>query len=166
MWIPLDSEQAIQEFLRGFDRFADGCLREVSLATETYVNEGLRMACPGHLDTSALLYFQRQSRDFSAVELRCEGITTFQLRSTADGCDSIVSSGVITVENESLRLAVSFVGGALRGPPNSGMWLPVRSLADPDLEVVAQRMEWRAVDDGLGNRLRYRAPQSDLGAAG
>jgi hypothetical protein len=164
MWIPLNSEQAIQALLSGFDRFADGCLREVSLATETYVNERLAMACPGHLDTSAFLYFQRQSGELSAIELRCEGVTAFRLRPTADGCDSIVSSGTITVEDETLRLAVSFVGGPLRGPPNSGMWLPTRSLADPDLEVVAQRMEWRAVDNGLGNHLRYRASHSNPSA--
>src|SRR5438105_4100888 len=156
MWIALTSERAVQELLQQFDGFHDGCLREVSLATETYVDERGAMACPGHLDTSALLYFQSQNRSLSAIEFRCDGVTAFRLRPTAEGCDSIVSSGTIDLQAESCRIAVRFVGGPLSGPPNTGVWLPARSPDDPDLEVVARRIEWRAIDNAFGDRPRYR----------
>jgi len=50
---------------------------------------------------------------------------------------------------------VSFAGGPLTGPPNTLVQLPDRSLEDPDLEVVAQSMEWRSLSDALGDKLRY-----------
>jgi len=74
MWIALDSQQAIDDLDDRFGGFHDGCLREVSLATETYVDEGGGMACPGHLDTSALLLFLSQNESLPAIELRCTGI--------------------------------------------------------------------------------------------
>jgi hypothetical protein len=33
--------------------------------------------------------------------------------------------------------------------------MPHRSLEDPDLEVVAQSMAWRSLNDALGDKLRY-----------
>jgi hypothetical protein len=155
MWIPLSSSGSIADLLTKFGGFHDACLREVALATETYVNERRVMACPGHLDTSALLYFQRQSEDFPAIELRCTGVTQFRLRPTSDNCDSIIVGGAVATDGQWFRLAVSFAGGPLTGPPNTLVQLPDRSLEDPDLEVVAQSMEWRSLSDALGDKLRY-----------
>jgi hypothetical protein len=155
MWIPLSSSGAIADLLTEFGAFHDACLREVALATETYVDERRTMACPGHMDTSALLYFQRQSEDFPAIELRCTGVTQFRLRPTPDNCDSIIVDGTVTTDGEWLRLAVCFVGPPLRGPPNTFVEMPRRSLEDPDLEVIAQSMAWRSLDDALGDKLRY-----------
>jgi len=166
MWTKLDSDQAIQDLLERFGWFHDGCLREVSLATETYVNKHGAMRCPSHLDTSALLYLQSQNRDLSAIELRCDGISQFRLRPTPDGCDSIMSSGTIHLRGESCRIAVNFIGGQLKGPPNTGIWLPARSTDDPDLEVVAQRVAWRALDHGFGDGLRYRPEPTDERSTG
>ena len=155
MWIPLSSSTAIADLLTNFGGFHDACLREVALATETYVDEKRAMACPGNLDTSALLYFQRQSQDFPAIELRCTGVTQFRLRPTPDNCDSIIVGGTVATEGERLRLAVSFAGAPLKGPPNTWVELPHRSLEDPDLEVVAQSMAWRSLNNALGDNLRY-----------
>jgi hypothetical protein len=155
MWIPLSSSGAIEDFLAKFGDFHDGCLREVALATETYVDERRAMACPGHLDTSALLYFQRQSEDFPAIELRCMGVTQFRLRPTPDNCDSIIVGGTVATDGERLRLAVNFAGAPLTAPPNTWVELPHRSHEDPDLEVVARSMAWRSLNDALGDKLRY-----------
>jgi hypothetical protein len=155
MWIPLSSSRAITDFLTEFGGFHDACLREVGIATETYVNERRVMACPGHLETSALLYFQRQSDHLPAIELRCTGITQFRLRPTPDNCDSIILAGAVAAEGERVRLAVCFAGGPLTGPPNTFVQLSERSLTDPDLEVVAQSIAWRSLNDALGNKLRY-----------
>jgi hypothetical protein len=155
MWIPLSSSGAIADLLTNFGGFHDACLREVALATETYVDERRAMTFPGNLDTSALLYFQRQSQDFPAIELRCTGVTQFHLRPTPDNCDSIIVDGTVANDGKRLRLAVCFVGAPKTGPPNTWVELPHRSLEDPDLEVIAQSMAWRSLNDGLGNKLRY-----------
>src|SRR5438552_16019692 len=96
MWISLDSQQAIDDMLEQFDGFHDGCLREASLASETFVSERGAMSCPGHLDTSALLYFQSQSERLPGLEVRCTGVSHFRLRPTGDNCDSIIASGRYT----------------------------------------------------------------------
>lgn len=157
MWIELTSQTAIDDFLADFAGFHDSCLREVSLATETFINERRAMSCPGHLDTSALLFFQSQFDELSAIELRCTGISHLRLRPTAENCDSIVSGASLTLQDGRCRLAIRFIGGPLVGPPNTGIWLPAPSTDGADFEVVARSMEWRPLNAALGNRLRYRA---------
>jgi hypothetical protein len=161
LWIQLDSQPAIEDLLERFNGFHDGCLREVALATETFVDERGAMACPGHLDTSALLYFQSQSEHLPAIEIRCVGISQFRLRPTGDNCDSIISYGTVAQEQARCRLAVSFVGGPLTGPPNGAVWVSPAPPEDPDLEVVARSMAWRPLADARGEGLRYRAPDPE-----
>ena len=138
-----------------FGGFHDACLRQALLATETFVADDGAMACPGHLDTSALLFFQSQNRSLSAIEIRAAAVTAFHLRPTPDSCDSIISFAGLSLDPAGCRLAVQFVGGPLTGPPNSGVWLPNQRRTDPDLELVAQRLEWRGLSAALGSRVRY-----------
>lgn len=156
MWTPLDSQDAIAKLLDQFGEFQDACLREISVATETFVGERGGMSCPGHLDTSALLFFQSQGSRVPAMEMRCTGVAKLGLQPTGENRDSIISSGRVSLDEEWCRLTVSFVGGPLTGPPNTGAWLPATSSREPDLEIVARSIEWRPVSDGLGDRLRYR----------
>lgn len=156
MWIPLDSSSATRDLLQQIGDFHDGCLREVSLATGTYVGAEGGMACPGHLDTSAYLYFQSQNRNLPALELRCLGVSKFWLRPTDEGCDSIISSGTVEYRPAGCRLAVSFLGGPLTGPPNSALMITPSSSGDSDLEVVAQSMSWRPLPGAHGQEVRYR----------
>ena len=156
MWIQLDSPAAIGDLLEQFDGFHDGCLREVALVTETFVDEQGAMTCPGHLDTSALLYFQSQSQHLSAIEIRCLGISQFRLRPSKDNCDSIIASGTVAQVPAGFRLAVSFMGGPLTGPPNGAISLSPAPPDDPDLEVVAQSMAWRPLPGIHGEARRYR----------
>ncbi len=155
-WLPLDSTQAIDDLLTQFNGFHDGCLREMALATETYVAERHSMAVPGHLDTSALLYFQGQGERVSAIELRCEGISHLKLRPTPDNHDSIIAYGTVQLDDDRCRLAVYFMDGPLTGPLNGWLTVEPSPPEDPDLEIIAQRVEWRAVPNTFGNRLRYR----------
>jgi len=156
MWIALNWQVALDDLIERFGGFHDSCLREVALSTETFVDERGAMACPGHLDTTALLYFQSQNRTLSAIEVRCTGVTHFRLRPTAEDCDSIISFGTVNLEGEWCRLALRFVGGPLTGRPNSEVWLPSGSSRDPDLEVVCRSAEWRTLEHAFGNGLRYQ----------
>lgn len=156
-WLPLDSQEAANTLLAQFNGFHDACLREVSLATETYVvDERRAMSCPGRLDTSALLYFQGQGRNLSAIEVRCIGLSRFGLRPTADNHDSIISYRTVQLDGERCRIAVYFLGRPLIGSPNSWLEVVPSPPEDPDLEVLAQRIERRGLPNTFGNRLRYR----------
>ena len=155
MWASLDSQAAIEQLLSGFGGFHDACLREISVATETYVAESLAMHCPPHLDTSVLLFFQRQGRPLSAIEVRCEQVTGLHYTPSAEDCDSIVTSATLSLSDGVVRLAVHLIGGLLRGGPRGGaLFNPIRT--QPDLEVTARSVSWRPIEAGLGNALRYR----------
>jgi hypothetical protein len=156
MWIPLTSQQAIDELIERFGGFHDACLREVAISTETFVDQRGSMACPGHLDTTALFYFQSQNRSLSAIEVRCAGVREFRLRPTGEDCDSIISFGVVSLEDEWCRIAIHFIGGPMHGPPHGGVWLSRQSRQEPDLEVVSRGTEWRPLEQAYGTQLRYQ----------
>ncbi len=154
MWIPLDSADSIERLLSGFQSFHDACLREMAMTTETYVAENLRMTCPGHLDTTVVLFLQRQSKSLSAIEIKCERVTNLRITPSPDGSDSIISVGTIRTSGTGYCLSLSFIGGPLRGVPNSIITIGPREL--PDIEIAAEAISWRSIPQGLGNKLRYR----------
>lgn len=156
MWINIDSQSSIDRLLKEFGGFHDACLREVSIATETYVGEDLGMSCPGELDTSALFCFQAQNRSLSAIEIKCDRVTAIRLTPTPDGCDSIIMGGETTTNGKICHIALNFIGGPLTGPPNSSIFIKNRSYQEPDIEITAEAIAWRPIHDGLGIRLRYR----------
>ncbi len=158
-WTTLDSQDAIDSLLDEFGGFHDACLRQILIGSETFVADNLGMACPGHLDTSALLFLQSQNRHLSAIEIKCEHVTGIRVTPSPDGCDSIITSGDIVREGDVYRLALSFIGLPLRGEPNSTISVPERD--QPEIEVTAQVMAWRPVPDGLGERPMYVSREAD-----
>ncbi len=161
MWAELDSPDAIARFLGAFGGFHDACLREISVSGETFVGEDHAMGCPAGLDTSVFLYFQRGAGPVSAIELACRQVTGLRLTPSPDGCDSIIMGGEVTRADETLRLAVNFVAGPLRSVPNGWRFIAERSYENPDLEVRARSMAWRALENGLGKRRRYRSEEHE-----
>ncbi len=160
MWNSLLSQAAIDQLLIDFGDFHDACLREISVSTETYVGENLAMSCPPHLDTSVLLLFQRQARPLSVIEIKCEAVTGVHFTPTADGCDSIISSGTLSLADGGVRLAINFFGGPLQGLPNSSIFIRSRADKQSDLVVTARSVFWRSLEHGLGDKLRYRQKES------
>ena len=116
MWNSLLSQSAIDQLLIDFGDFHDACLREISVSTETYVGENLGMSCPPHLDTSVLLIFQRQARPLPVIEIKCEEVTDLHFTPTADGCDSIISSGTLSLSDGGVRLADQLFWQPAAGP--------------------------------------------------
>src|SRR5687767_5438810 len=157
-WMSLDSPEAIERFLGQFAGFHDSCLREISIATETFVDSGLSMSCPPHLDTSVLLFLQSQAARVPAIEIRCEQVAKISLALSADGCDAIIMAGSIDINTGWYRLALNFIGAPMMGPPNTSLFVPPRSFDSPDIDVVARVMAWRAVPHCLGQILLYRSP--------
>ena len=160
MWNSLLSQSAIDQLLIDFGDFHDACLREISVSTETYVGENLAMSCPPHLDTSVLLVFQRQARPLPVIEIKCEEVTDLHFTPTADGCDSIISSGTLSLADGGVRLAINFFGSPLQGLPGSSIFIRSRAEKQSDLVVTARSVFWRPLEDGLGDKLRYRQKES------
>ena len=159
MWNSLLSQSAIDQLLIDFGDFHDACLREISVSTETYVGENLAMSCPPHLDTSVLLVFQRQARPLAVIEIKCEEVTDLHFTPTADGCDSIISSGTLSLADSGVRLAINFFGSPLQGL-GSSIFIRSRAEKQSDLVVTARSVSWRSLEDGLGDKLRYRQKES------
>src|SRR5438105_5621915 len=104
-WILLDAQKAVDDLMKAFAGFHDACLREVSIATETYVDDRGAMSCPAHLDTSALLFFQSQGARNRAIELHCEAVSLIRVSPTPEGHDSILSGAAISRDGAVYRLA-------------------------------------------------------------
>jgi hypothetical protein len=159
-WVRLDSQKAIDAFMEGFNGFHDACLREIATASGTYVERNGAMTCPGHLDTSLVLWFQSQGAKHRAVEIHCNGVSLLRLSPTPDGCDSILSGGEVTGEAGAWRLVLSFIGGPLVSAPNSVMEIVPNDLhGAPDIEIKAESMSWRPLSQADGSLLRYQATQ-------
>ena len=126
-WIQLDSQAAVDDVMDAFDGFHDACFREASITAETYVDERGGMHCPGHLDTSVVMFFQSQGARHLAIEVACRGVSQFRVSSTPDNCDSILGGAAFSREGPLCRLGFSFVGGPLTGPPNGSLEIVERS---------------------------------------
>ena len=161
----MDSQAAVDDLMDAFDGFHDACFREASITAETYVDERSGMHCPGHLDTSVVMFFQSQGARYPAIEVACSGVSQFRVSPTPDNCDSILGGAAFSREGPFCRLGFSFVGGPLTGPPNGSLEIvsnhPIEA---PDVEVIALAMSWRPIEDAAGQRLRYRSDSLTEGA--
>jgi len=157
MWLPLRSVEEIQSFLTAVGGFHDGALREFAVSTETYVAADLSTACPDHLDTWARIHLQRQYQDPAAFELLCRGVSHLQFTPTLDGCNSIVFSGDLRVEDSAFRLTLEYLNSPMR-PPTQEMLARIAAAPPPGLTLLAQSIEWRPIEL-TGDRLLYVAPQ-------
>ena len=154
-WIAIDSQSAVDGLMDAFDGFHDACLREASIAGETYVNEQRGMHCPGHLETSVVMSFQSQGSSNRAIEIFCKGVSLFRIAPTPDGCDSILGAALVSREGALWRFCLSFVGAPLTGRPNTFIDVTYDPRRAPDIEVAAISIFWR-VTVSLGSGLRYR----------
>lgn len=164
MWNELDSPAAINRLIAAFGGFHDACLREISVATETYVGKDMAMRCPPNLDTSVLLFLQRGAAPVSAVEIHCREVTGLHLKPSPEGCDSIIMGGAIGLGQGAVRIAVNFIAGPMRAAPDSRIFIPARSFEQPDLELTARSVVWRPLENSLGKGRRYRPQEQGEGA--
>ena len=160
-WIQLDNADTIGAFLDACRGFHDACFREARVTGETCVDHRGNMHCPGHLETSVTMVFESQWAKPPRFEMWCTGVSLLRLSPTPDNCDSILAIGVVTPLGGSLRLGVSFFGGALSGPPSS---FQVIHATDPgeaaDIEVIAKSMAWRRLGE-----IEETAPQGTCAVA-
>jgi hypothetical protein len=153
-WHAVNSIKDIESFLEAFGGFHDSCLREIHIFTQTWVDSSLRMSCPGQLDTSARLLFQRQSAEPSAIELELTEIESMALKPTPDNADSIIYRASIKLIEGRFTLQTWCVGLPLVAAPNSTL---TSVEGDPVLSITSRGLQWRDASEWMGARLRYGA---------
>ena len=82
-WKEIRSDRDINDLLKIFGRFHDGCIREVYLTTKQQVNDDLSMSFD-HVQQATIL-FQRQFKNPSAIELKFVGLLRFNFNPPCDG---------------------------------------------------------------------------------
>lgn len=142
-WFEIKTQSDIDHLLERFGYFHDGCLREMHVWTGTSVNEHLTMTVPGHLDTNAKLFFQRQFNNPSAIELLFEGVTGIHITPSPENYDSIIRDAVVLLYKETYYWADAFE------------WHPEKQLTYDVNWIAAKKLKWREVSDWMGPEIRY-----------
>lgn len=156
-WHLVGSSEDVEFLLSAFGGFHDGCLREIHVFTQTSVDSRLRMSCPGHLDTSARLIFQRQVSNPSAIELELNKVESIALSPTPDNADSIIYRASIELAEGQFRLRAWCVGLPLVAAPNSYL---TSVETDPMVSITSRGLQWRdaatgwARNSGMARRRR------------
>ncbi|OAN12724.1 hypothetical protein D3D03_09210 [Exiguobacterium sp. RIT452] len=141
-WNELKEESEIRELLEDFGYFHDGCLKEMHMWTETYIDENLTMAAPSGLDTNVKLLFQRQFKNPSAIELWFEGVTGIHILPTPENFPSILFEAVILKQHDTYYWSddVDFDPSTIE---QNVSW------------ISAKKLRWRERNDWMGKQHRY-----------
>ncbi len=153
-WIPLSSQNDMDDLFKRFGEFHDGCLREVHAWTEHYVEPDLCMSCSGELDTRVRLLIQRQYRNPSAIELLFEQVVTFHLEPSPANYDSIIFEATLLCDGETFYWA------------DTGGWTPTCTGRDDSTWIAAKKLSWRDASDWMGSEMRYGPNGLDNSSAG
>ena len=143
VWKSLTSEADLEQLLKTFGAFHDGCIREAHVWTEHFVDSDLNMSCTGDLDTRIRLLIQRQFKAPSAIELFFEQVVTFHLQPSADNYDSIIFDAALLCRD-----------GTFYWAENAG-WSPESPTRDDASWIAAKKLSWRDASEWMGPDLRY-----------
>jgi hypothetical protein len=142
MWQSVANQSDIDALMETFCDFHDGCVKELHIWGGYYVAADLKMACPEGPDWKCRMLLQRQCGKPSAVELLFDGVSFFSL-SSADRFDRIIFHATLRLEEGRI------------------IWNPFGDFDETKYKfgesegIVACKLWWRQVDDGLGPELRY-----------
>ena len=145
-WNELKEESEIKKLLEDFGYFHDGCLKEMHMWTETYVDEDLTMAAPSGLDTNVKLLFQRQFKSPSAIELWFEGVTGIHILPTPEIFASILFEAVILKQHDTYYWSDDIEFDPSNIEQNVS-W------------ISAKKLRWRARNDWMGKQHRYESKE-------
>ncbi|GLC90145.1 hypothetical protein [Lysinibacillus piscis] len=142
-WIHVHNQADIEHLLQTFGYFHDGCLKELHMWADTYVNENLAMTVPSGLDTHVRMLFQRQFNNPSAIELLFEEVTGLHIHPSAENHDSIIYDAIVLQHEGHFYWA------------NHYNWHPQTSSLHNIHWISAKKLKWREVSDWMGPQQRY-----------
>jgi hypothetical protein len=137
MWHVISSPSEAESLMQTFGSFHDGCIRNLQVWGGYFVGPGLSMSCPDTPDLKCRVLVQRQWDDPSAIELLFDGVSHISISATA-GYDRIISRATLRAEEGRI------------------VWSPDMDFDESKYEfgnssaIVATRLWWRVVADGLG----------------
>jgi len=141
-WIELKEKSEIKKLLENFGYFHDGCLKEMHMWTDTYVEEKLNMNAPGELDTNVKLLFQRQFKNPSVIELWFEGVAEIHILPTPENFTSILFEAIILKKNDTY-----YWSDDIDFDPNQ--------IEYHTSWISAKKLRWRERNDWMGKQNRY-----------
>lgn len=147
-WKDIKLQADADTLLSIFGHFHDGCIRELHMWTEHWVNEDLSMEYSVDLDTKIRILVQRQFENPSAIELLFEEVERFNLMPMQKNYDSIIYGAILLVKED-----------AIYWSPEED-WSPESSDRDECTWIKAHRLKWREVN-WLGQQLRYGPNEDD-----
>jgi hypothetical protein len=151
-WTTVQAPADADALLDSTNHLHDGCLRELHLSTETFVDGNGRMYVPGHLDSSARLYFHVFGHGISAVELEFREIEALTVRPTPENADSILSEASIEFAAGTITFRAWCIGLPLISEPNSFL---VAVRGEPLITISSRRLAWRNAGSHGGAQLKY-----------
>ena len=149
-WIPLTSQADLDQLTLTFGDFHDGCLREVHIWTESFVDTEMRMSVASDLDTRVRLLIQRQWRDPSAIELLFEEVTTLHLRPSQQNYDSIIMCALMLLRDGDFYWA------------EDADWSLESPKRDDVTWIAAKKVSWRDVSEWMGPDLHYGPGNAEI----
>jgi hypothetical protein len=140
-WRALTSANDIEELMRLFGDFHDGCVHEIHAVTGHYVHDNLSMSVGW--ETTVRLLIQRQFSDPSAIELRFDEVVGFRLSPPAPNYDAIIYGAAFFIRD-----------GIYYWADNAG-WKPEFPERGDTTWVSARKVSWRDASNWMGPDLRY-----------
>jgi hypothetical protein len=142
MWHQITTEEDAQALMHAFGAFHDGCIREMHLWGGYFVNEKLGMTCPNTPDLKCRLIVQRQWQAPATIEMLFDGVSICAI-SAEPGYDRIMSEATLSVGQAGIVWS-----------PDSEFTLESATFEASSV-VVAKRMWWRPIENGLGADLVF-----------
>ena len=143
MWHAIQSPAEASTFEELVGRFHDGCIHELHVITEHFVNESLRMGVGLEWDTSARIVVQRQFRPYSAIEMFFGEVRRINIAPSPPDFESIINSATLLQRDGVWYWA------------DTTSWTPERQDRDEATWIAAGQLWWRDASDWLGKVPRY-----------
>lgn len=143
------NEMATQEdanqFLRNFNFLHDSVIKEVKIETGSFVLDHLGMVMDNH--PVVYIFIQRQSSTNSSIELKLQDAFLVNMESDLLSTIEIHEAGIRVLENGIYFSVDGFIDDVPVGTASFG----------------AKKLEWRLVENGLGEEPRYAITDYEYG---
>lgn len=96
-WNKIETNEEVKEFMKNINNFHDSCIKELSFSSGTYVDTDYSMIM--NTNPTIHLIIERQSNEFSSVELLLQGVTKFHLNIDLDATLEIIEANFYKKEN-------------------------------------------------------------------
>ena len=142
MWHEITTPEDLSRFLQAVHNFHDSCIKEMKYLSGAYVNENLSMH-PLNDQRILTLLIQRQFQPYAAVELEFSGLKSLQFTPCGPEYTCEITDA-----------AMFFKDGCIFWC-DSGSVSQTALPEDTNTIVCAEKLRWRALENGLGERERY-----------